>query len=607
MRKSGLATLLIILAIFFAISYILTDAFFESLIEDLGTDAVGAKVEIDGFSFSIFGPDVHWDRLQVTDPNKTMQNMLETGFCEFNMEFWPLLRGKFVIENFQLSGLQQNTKRETDGKIDKPKKSKGPKDNAIERARTQLKKETKSSSGINLSAGLGNVNADSIIAILDLRTPARIDSTKKALEENFEKWQDKLAETDPESDVNRLSKQAQSIDIKKIKDLKSFQSALKTINEVQSSVDSLNDAYKEARNEFNSDYKSSSGTLGEIDDWIKEDYKRALSKAKLPDFSAQNIGKILFGDNIVNQFNEYLGYVATARTHFNKLSSGNDKEPSPPRFKGQDIYFSSANARPDFWLQNMSIDGKLNEEMPLGGSLTNVTTDPKMIGKPVNLNIKGASKTRNYSLNGELNYLDSIPKESFALNYSGIALNGMALSKSALFPNAIKEGKGNVDATLKISGNMFNGKIEFNAGNIIFDYGENKASGKLASIVRDVFNNTKTLRVSVVIKGKASDLVFAVKSNLDDALSKAFKATANKEIEAAKQKIRKKIDDQVAKKKAEAEKIIAENRAKLEAQLEKYQKKIDTVKEEVNKQKKKIEDEKNKVGDKLKNKLKDIF
>ena len=124
MRKSGLITLLVILAIFIGISYILTDAFFESLIEDLGTDIVGARVEIDDFSFSIFGPEVSWKRLQVTDPNKTMQNMLETGFCEFNMEFWPLLQGKFVIENFQLSGLQQNTDRETDGKIEKPKKEK---------------------------------------------------------------------------------------------------------------------------------------------------------------------------------------------------------------------------------------------------------------------------------------------------------------------------------------------------------------------------------------------------------------------------------------------------------------------------------------------------
>ena len=74
MRKSGLITLLVILAIFVGIGFILTDSLFESLIEDVGTDAVGAKVEIDGFNLSLFGPEVSWDRLQVTNPNKTMQN-----------------------------------------------------------------------------------------------------------------------------------------------------------------------------------------------------------------------------------------------------------------------------------------------------------------------------------------------------------------------------------------------------------------------------------------------------------------------------------------------------------------------------------------------------
>jgi len=606
MRKSGLITLLVILAIFVGIGFILTDSLFESLIEDVGTDAVGAKVEIDGFSLSLFGPEVSWDRLQVTDPNKTMQNMLETGFCEFNMEFWPLLSGKVVIENFQLSGLQQNTDRETDGKIEKPKKKKR-KDDGLAKTQSKLKKEKESSSGFDLSAGLGNINADSIMAILDLRTPALIDSSKAAIEQNYKKWQETLAAVDPRADVNRISKQAQSIDIKKIKNIKSFNKAFKAISSVQGSVDSLSAAYKKTKKDFDKDYKSSGGTLGDIDNWIKDDYNRALSKAKLPDLSAQNIGKMLFGENIVDQVNEYLGYVGTARTYFNKLSSGNEKDPEPPRFKGQDIYFPSPNIRPDFWLQNMTIEGKLNEEMPLGGSVTDITTDPKMIGKPVKIDIKGASESRNYSLQGELNYLDSIPKEIFAFNYSGMAIDGMGLSKSDLFPNSIKKGTGTIDGTFDITGNSFNGQIKLNAANVVFDYGGKKASGKLATIVRDVFNNTKKLQVAAIIKGKPDNLVFAVKSNLDDELSKAFKATANKEVEEAKKKIRKKIDEKVTAKKAEVEKIIADNKKKLDEQLEKYHKKIDAQKEEVNKQKKKIEDQKDKLGDKVKDKLKDIF
>ena len=423
----------------------------------------------------------------------------------------------------------------------------------------------------------------------------------------YKKWQTKLAETDPQDDINRISKQVQSIDVKKIKDLKSFNNALDAVKNVQSSVDSLNDAYKQTKKEFDKDYSSSSGTLGNINQWIKDDYSSALSKAKLPDLSAQNIGKMLFGESIVNQLNEYLGYISTARTYLNKVSSKNKKEPDPPRFKGQDIYFPSPNIRPKFWLQNMTIGGKLNEDMPLEGSVTNITSDPKMIGLPVKMDIRGASKTRSYGLDGELNYLDSIPKENFTANYKGLAIDGMQLSQSELFPKSIEKGTGNLDASLNISGDFFNGQLKFNISKVAFAYDSAKPSGKLAQLIRDVFNQTKTIQITAKIKGKSGDLVFAVKSNLDEELSNAFKATANKEVEAAKQKLRKKIDDQVAAKKAEVEKLIAENKKKLEDQLDKYRKQIEAQKEEVNKQKKKIEDQKDKIGDKVKDKIKNLF
>ena len=93
MRKSGIIILLVIVALVFAVGYLLTDSLFESLIEDTATELNGALVEIDDFDFSLAGPKMSWQRLQVTDPANTMQNKIETGLVEFNLEFWPLLSG----------------------------------------------------------------------------------------------------------------------------------------------------------------------------------------------------------------------------------------------------------------------------------------------------------------------------------------------------------------------------------------------------------------------------------------------------------------------------------------------------------------------------------
>jgi uncharacterized protein (TIGR03545 family) len=315
---------------------------------------------------------------------------------------------------------------------------------------------------------------------------------------------------------------------------------------------------------------------------------------------------MLFGAEVVNQVNEYLGYIGTARTELNKFSSANKKEPSPPRLEGQDIYFPSNYGRPDFWLKKLAISGRLQHDLPLGGQVTDITSDPKMVGKPVAINISGKSgNKRSFGLEGSLNYLDSIPKESFNLNYKGFAVDEMKLSQSDYFPNSIKKGTANIDASLNITGKKFDGNIKFTSNQVQFDYGDKKASNKLQKIIRDVFDQTNSVTFTAIIKGRQGDLVFALKSNLDDKLADAFKATASKEIEQAKAKIRKKIDDQVAQKKVEAEKIIAKNKQKLEAEIAKYEKKIDEQKQRLEKLKKDIEAQKKKYEDQLKNKAKD--
>ncbi|MCB0283412.1 MAG: hypothetical protein KDF60_12590, partial [Calditrichaeota bacterium] len=171
MRKSGLITLLVILAIFIALGFIFTDRWLESELEDLGTGMVGAKVEIDNLDFSFIGPHLSWQRLQITNPRNTMTNMIETGFTEFKMEFWPLLRGKVIIENVQMDSIRSGTVRETDGAI--PKKEKEAKESSEDKVfkdtKSNLQKEVENQPVFRLAGSIKNVNVDSIISILKLK------------------------------------------------------------------------------------------------------------------------------------------------------------------------------------------------------------------------------------------------------------------------------------------------------------------------------------------------------------------------------------------------------------------------------------------------------
>ena len=81
-RWKGIIVLAVIIIIFVVLSLLLTDRWLEGQLEDFGSSIVGAKVEIDNLDVSITSLKVGWNRLQVTHPQHTMKNMIETAIAK---------------------------------------------------------------------------------------------------------------------------------------------------------------------------------------------------------------------------------------------------------------------------------------------------------------------------------------------------------------------------------------------------------------------------------------------------------------------------------------------------------------------------------------------
>ena len=605
LRKKGLITLVIIAGIIFVLTLIFTDLWLEKKLENIGSSIVGAKVEFDDVNLSLLGMHLGWKRLQVTDPNNTMKNLIETGKCELDLEFLPLLSKKLIIENIELSDLRTGTPRETDGYIKKEKKLR--EDSFISKSIKSLENEMKETPAFNFADYSKKVNIDSVLALLDLQSPERIDSLKDNLENKYSHWETKLAGMEIEKEAKELEAEIKALDVKNIKTVESMQQTLQSVNEIKKSVETLSKSVSETKQELTSDLSSMKTNLTDVKDWIEADYARAMSLAKLPDINAQNIGKLIFGEKIVNQLNTYLGYVATARGYAAKFKSDEPKEKKPPRLKGQDIYFYNKNARPNLWIKQIKISGQTPDNLSLAGDILHIVSDQRIIGKPTSFSAEGSTKEdRSLSLNGELNYLEDEPQETFALNYSNFSLNNINLSDSDLLPYKIKKGSGNIEANLNLQGDTINGKIEFKSNNLTFDFGKTeKAKNKFEEIIRNVIQNTNSIHFTALIKGENDKLIFSLKSNLDELLMKSLKASLSKEVEQGKEKIRSKVDEEVNKKQTELENLIAAKDEQLLAELNRYEKIVD---EQIKSADNKIaEIKKEKLGGNLKDKLKGLF
>jgi len=618
MRKQGLIGLLVFALIVFAIMYLLSDMWIEAKAESAGSSVNGALVEIDNFDLSVFDMEVSWDRLQITNPNNTMKNKIETGKCAFDMEFIPLLSGKVIIEEFTISDVLTNTERETDGKIEKEEEDEEP--GFIGTKINQLKDEVSAAPVFNMAGYAKKLNTDSILALLDLKTPANFEKLQSNISTQTTDWEQKIEALDFQKDLSALETEIKAIKTENLENLQQVQSTLDQVNTVKKSLSGLESELNNTKTDFSKSVGSVKSGVSSVDNWIKDDYKSAMSMAQLPDFDVQSIGKMLFGKELVDQVNTYLGYARQAREYSNKLKSTKPEDEDPPRLKGQDIYFYSENARPDFWIKRMVMNGKTASGISLSGTVKNVVSDQRLIGAMTDFRFEGSGENNSsLQFEGVLNYIEEIPAEVFKLSYTNFPLKNVQLADSRLVPAEIKSGIGTVNGTLDLKGETIQSEIEFVGRALNFDDSNKSSAGsKAEKMINELISQTDKINFKALIKGENDDLNFALRSNLDDLFSKNLKNLVGKEIEKARAEIKGKVDEKVGEYKAKAEQLAADYEQKVNAKIETYEKQLEEKKQLLEKKKKEIENEKKKIQDKVdkekkkiedkaKNKIKGLF
>ncbi len=606
LRKKGVISLLILIALFFVLGYFFTNTWLEGKLEKTGSAIAGAKVEIDDLNISLFTLNLKWQRLQVTDAQQTMKNLFETGPCQLDFEFWPMLSKKIIVEDFTISGVRTNTDREEDGALSESEIAE-IESSIIHKGATRISDSAKNTfSGLTRKA-----NVDSVLKIAGLTAPGKIDSLYKSYENNYQKWDKRLKESNPLPKIKQIEQQITGIDVSNLKDVKKLTKALEQAASAKKSVDKLNKEVKTLNKDFKNDYKAAQSGLTKMDDWLNADYQRAADLLQIPEFSATNIGKMIFGQALTGRLNSYLGYLQTARAYQAKYIPASPKEEKPPRLRGQDIYFPNPNARPDFWIKNLHLSGVTADSIRLEGTATHIVSQPKIIGQVTSFELKGRNAvSASLEFNGILDYLDEVPREQFNLAYYGFSLAGKRLSDSPFLPNKVQKGFGNLQASLDIQGNNLKSNINFSAQKLKFDSGK-PGNSEFEKIVRDIVQNTDKVDFKAKVIGPFDKLTYSLNSNLDDIFMRNLKARFGKELDKARNKIEQHIAKETKNQKEKLNKLIRENETKLKKQLAEYEQAIDKQMQKIEAKKKeiekKLEKEKKKLGKDAVKKLKGLF
>lgn len=569
------------------------DRHLKNLIEYVATQGNGAEVNVASINTSFLRGSFDLNGLQITDKERPSHNMLEIENIHFQYIWDALLRMKFVVDDASINNIQIAKPRKSPGKVLPPEPAKPSKLDALQlEVMAQVKnKYSKNVLGDVVTLLEGGDYKDQLEKIRgELKSEARLNSMIADVKGKKEFWDGKvktLSDTSKlkaiENEVNAISKEKnilqQAQGVKKLTDL---------MKDVEKQYKEIQSASKQLQSEVNAVAQYPK----EIENLVKEDIASLKNRFSVPQIDFKDMAMHLFA----GQFAEYIvkarKYQALAKQYLPEKKEKEEVVP-PKRAEGKTYQFPITKGYPLFWLKRAAISSKGTAESYSGnvsGELTNVTTSPKTIGKPIVLDMRGdfpAAQVMGVKAIITADFTRNVGRQSALIQVKSFAVP----EKIFVNDEKMKFGFQNAIGTTTISASLEQEQIKMSWNSALSRpkfLVESKT--KLAQeMLTNILNAIPVITIDGSAAGTFKDLNMDIKSNLGDELGNGFKREVGAKVADAQNQIQAMVDEKINKPKAELMAALGGNKANLSSLsnvAELYKKNEGRIKAEIEKLKK---------------------
>lgn len=593
-RFEAIIPVLILTAITFVYFSYYFDHHMKKVVEYIGTEANGAEVNVDSIRTSFIRGSFDMDRLQVTDPARPTHNSIEIGNMHFSYLWDALLRMKFVVEEASINNIQLAKPRTSPGKVLPPKPATPSKMEAIQ---DQIMSQVKSKYGANM---LGDVLAileggnyqDQIQKIREtLKSEVKVKEMISDVNTKKTFWDGKIKELSDTSKIKAIETT--------ITEVKGEKNILKQAQGVKKLTDLLKDVekqYKEiekSSKQLQSEVKTVTTYPQELQKIVSEDIASLKNRFSVPQIDFKDMAMHLFAGEFAQHITKARKYQALAEQYLPEKKEQKDVVIPPKRSEGKNYQFPITKGYPLFWLKKAAISSEGTKDSYSGrvaGELTNVTTSPVQIGKPIVLDISGdfpAAKIMGVKAVLTADFTKAIGKQSAFIQVKSFSVpERLFVDDEKIkfgFQNAI--GSSTITATLvekqiKMSWNSALTKPQFMV----------ETDNKIAKeMLTNIVNNIPVININGDVSGSFSNLDMNISSNLGTELSQGFSREIGAKLTEAQNKLNDLVDEKINKPKAELMAALNGNSAnlsKLGNLQDLYKNNEDKIKAEIEKLKK---------------------
>ncbi|MFN0117639.1 MAG: TIGR03545 family protein [Elusimicrobiota bacterium] len=585
--------MLIFLAAFIVFFKFFFDPLLEKSIEYVGSQANGAKVEIDHLKTNLLKGRFEIERLQVANELAPMTNVFESGTMALELVLGDLFSKRFIINELKLAHLQFGTARKTSGAI--PKKPK-PADASSSLADKLLEKY-KGRFELQLDGIKADLNSRIEFDPKDLLIVKQANSLKTQVEAFPSSWENKVNNLNIETRLKEIETKIKTLKETPTKGpeaLIAIPQAIKKIQEVKDGLNKIKSDVENTKNDFSNSIKEFQSGIRGLSSAKQQDVNGLLSRLNLDFADPKRIVEGLIGPDVLYKFRLVAHYIEVARAYM-PTQKVEDAVPPRPRLKGIDIKFPTPATPPSFWLKNSFLSG-VYKGIAASGTMKHITSEPSKVGLPMMFDFKGGEGSQQLSLSVLLDHTKEIYKNSGKFYASGFPVTDF-VSEGPL-AQALKKGMGGVNLTVNmVEGADFSGKVQFNLSDLQFNdesllnavglknldlsKKEDQFKKMFVDKLARAIEKTPQIAFSGDLSGTWNDPDIDIKSNLEPIMSSVVKDSLGDAINEQKKKLEEQLSKIVSEKTDELNSQLAAGQSAIDAKLKEFQTQIEAKMKEV--------------------------
>ncbi len=534
-RWPGVIAFTVVTVLLAAVWWFLVDGMIERAIEQAGTQAIGAKVELAAADLTLVPLGLTLTGLQITDPDEPMTNAVEAQRISFLMDGLNLLRRKIIVNEMTIAGVRFGTPRKTSGAI-------GKQEPGVVRkiAKTKF---------VLPSAQIPDVKE--ILAKEELQSLKLAESLRADIQAEQDRGKQQLAELPNKATFDGYKQRLDKVKAAGKGGLGDIVGGAGEAVAIQKDIAQDLGKIAKAKKTLDANVAQLRKRLDDATKAPEEDLRRLRDKYTLSPQGLANMSSALIGGPLGEKIDKALRWYDTLQPY---LQSGGERKGAaevvkPLRGKGVDVRFKEQAPVPDFLIRTAKVGLDLSAGL-VSGTIRNITPDQPVLGAPATFEFSGEKlkDVQSLKLSGEVNRTNPAkPHDAADLKIRGYRLSDLALSGDESLPVSVKEAQTDLDLKAGVRGEALDAGLVATLQSVRITTSAKPDAGVVVKAVAKALSDVNALHLKADVTGTVKQYDVRLSSDLDQVLKQALGKQMQEQAGKLESQLRAAIAEKVNK------------------------------------------------------------